>query len=158
MAGLIKKLVIQKVHHPVYDAPVGTSISTFRPLRQHEYASYGVIELPRVGDDDVYPNDGLTLKERVHLGLQDVSAKTVALTPNLRELVVERSFMASFWLDSPSRQDQLDELAQRMHQSTTRRIQYQHAHDIHRDDDSDSDMESLHGAYQDYDDDRHMDP
>jgi hypothetical protein len=156
--GLIKKLVFRKVHHPVYDAPVGTSTSFFRVPRQHEYGSYGVIELPRVGDDGVYPNDGLTLKERVHLGLQDVFAKTVASTPNLRELAVEQDFMASFWLDSPSRQDQLDELAQRMHQSTNRRIQSQHAHDIVQDDDSDSDVESLHGANQDYDNDRHMDP
>lgn len=156
--GLIKKLVILKADHPVYDAPVGASTPAFRVPRAHELGSYGVIELPRVGEDGVYPNNGLTLKERVHLGLQDVFAKTVAVTPNLQELVIEPDFMASFWLDSPPRQDQPDELAQRMHQSTTRRIKIRHARNLHQFEDSDSDVESLHGANQDYDDDRYMDP
>ena len=153
----IKKLVFVKARHQVFDQVIATSES----VRQHEYASYGVIELPRDGDDGVYPNDGLTLKRRVHLGLQDVFAKTLSLTPNLQDLVIEPNFVASFWLDSPSRQDQLNEMAQRMYQSAIDEVQNQRAHDIHADEGSEFspefDMESVHGDNQDYDDDKYKD-
>lgn len=150
---LLKKLVFKKARHQVFDQVVGTSGSA----RQHEYASYGVIELPREGDDGVYPNSGLSLKKRVRFGLQDTFAKVVALTPNLRELVIERNFMASFWLDLPSRQDQLNEAAQRMYQSTTEESQNVRARHLQGDvgfnPDSDSGGDSLHGENEDYDDD-----
>jgi hypothetical protein len=159
---LIKKLVFAKAFHQIFDQTIATSES----VRQHEYASYGVIELPRDGDDGVYPNDGLTLKERVHFGLQDVFAKIVALTPNLRGLVIERNFMASFWLDSPSRQDQLNEMAQRTYHSPIEEDHDHGAYNIHEDagsdsssdPSSDSEMYSLHGDNRDYDDDNYMDP
>jgi len=155
---LIKELVVTKARRPVFDQVTATSES----VRQHEYASYGVIELPREGDDGVYPNNGLTLKRRVRLGLQEIFAKFVAMAPNFQKLMIGKGFMASFWLDSPSRQDQLNEAARHMYQSTTEGFHDNRAHDVHEDAGSDSnpgsDMDSLHGENEDYDDDKHEDP
>lgn len=104
----IRKLVFLKARHPIYDESVAP-VDFERTERQHQYASYGVIELPKDGADGVYPNEGLSLRKRVRLGLQDYLTIITALATNLEELVIEPNFMASFWLDSPSRQEQLDE-------------------------------------------------
>lgn len=112
---LIGKLVFFKALHPVYDSVVAASQSEGlhdgRLQRVHEYARYGVIELPKYGVDGVYPNDGLKLRKRVRLGLQDCLRSIMAQTPNLRDIVLEPDFMALFWLDTPSRQEQLNERA-----------------------------------------------
>ncbi|KAJ4991655.1 hypothetical protein SVAN01_02770 [Stagonosporopsis vannaccii] len=41
----------------------------------------------------------------------------MARTPNLKEVLIQPSFLASFWLDSPTRQEQLNEQAQHNCQS-----------------------------------------
>ncbi|KAF3049338.1 hypothetical protein E8E11_000922 [Didymella keratinophila] len=83
------------------------------------------------------------------------------MAPNLQELVIGKGFRASFWLDSPSRQDQLNEEAKHMYQSTTEGFHDDPAHDVHEDAGSESnpgsDMDSLHGENQDYND-NHEDP
>lgn len=139
---LIKKLVFVKAKHPVYDVetiPLGPE----GPYRFHQYAQYGVIELPKHGSDGVYPNRSFTLRNRVQLGLQGCLDAIMAHTPNLKHVVIKENFMACFWLDSPSRQEQLNQQAQCRYQSNVN---------------SDSEPDSVDKENEDYDNDDVDDP
>lgn len=148
----INKLAFSKTAHPEYDA-TNAVVGAEEVGRWHAYAGYGVIELPKEGTDGVYPNHGMSLRNRVRLGLQDCFASIMAQTPNLKELVIAPHFMASFWLDSPSRQEQLDQRAQR---------EYRVAQEREADGDSmsgdDSDLDAFDGENEDYDSDGSEDP
>lgn len=111
----IKKLVFEKARHPIFDKDLVT-LENGHHYGLHAYADYGVIELPKHGTDGVYPNDCLTLRKRVKIGLRDCLGVILANAPNIKEVVIEPNFIASFWLDSPSRQEQLDEQARRQSQ------------------------------------------
>ncbi|KAH6622048.1 hypothetical protein C7974DRAFT_397570 [Boeremia exigua] len=159
---LIKKLVFIKAHHPVFDEDIAP-LEFGRPPRKHEHAGYGVIELPKHGIDGVYPNEGLVLKKRVRLGLQDCLSTIMAHASGLKEVVVEPNFMASFWLDTPSRQDQLNERAQRIYQMTLESNardyeRYEDGYESEEAEEPDSDFDVMDGDNEDYDSDEISDP
>lgn len=107
----IHKLVFSKAQHPVYDISPAKTARRGMYNPGQEYRGYGIIELPKDGYDGVYPNDGLMLPQRVRRGLQSCLGSVMSNTPNLRDVFIKPGFMASFWLDTPSRQEQLDERA-----------------------------------------------
>lgn len=115
---LIKKLVFVKADNSKFDENTNSE----RQYPTHEYAGYGVIELPKHGYDGVYPNGSFTLRKRVQLGLQGNLEVAMAHASNLKDVVIEPGFLSSFWLDSPTRQEQLNEQAQRSHQSVAESI------------------------------------
>ncbi|KAF2999330.1 hypothetical protein E8E13_005283 [Curvularia kusanoi] len=135
---LVTKLVFAKARHPFFDSALPPHPNG-RP-RKHEHAGYGVIELPRHGADGVYPNDGLKVKPRVRAGLQQCFASILERTPRLQDLEIQYNFMASFWVDSPSRQEQVDQQA-RDEESRARRAlgaaELDGDHDHHSDHDQD---------------------
>jgi|SRR5690242_13426231 len=114
----IKKLVFVKADNSKFDETTNSE----RRYPTHEYAGYGVIELPKHGYDGVYPNGSFTLRKRVQLGLQGNLEAAMAHASNLKDVMIEPGFLSSFWLDSPARQEQLNEQAQHSHRSVAESI------------------------------------